>query len=415
MPQRAGRAAGTRPGREPLLAATSTSRSAALPVTDDDQAPETYLAQGLHYVDPVTGAVVPSISPSTTFARDDDYRLVSASHSYARDDNPGFLLVERMLSRLEGGAAALLFSSGMAAAMSVIQTLKPGDHIVAPRVMYWGLRNWLISFCDRWQLDLSLYDSTEPGSLARTVRAGKTQLVWIETPCNPTWDVVDIAEAAQVAHGAGARLAVDSTVPTPVLTRPIDYGADIVMHSATKYLNGHGDLVAGALVTAREDDHWAHIREVRAEGGAILGSFEAWLLQRGMRTLFVRVNKASASALRIAQHFEHHPQLERVLYPGLPSHPGHAIARRQMHGGFGGMLSLRVRGGEEAALAVVKRCRLFIRATSLGGVESLIEHRYSIEGTGSPIPKDLLRVSVGIESADDLIGDLEQALAGIRS
>jgi cystathionine gamma-synthase len=384
-------------------------------VTDDDQAPETYIAQGLHWVDPVTGAVVPSISPSTTFARDDDYRLMSGCHSYARDENPGFPLVERMLSRLEGGAAALLFSSGMAAAMSVIQTLRPGDHIVAPQVMYWGLRAWLISFCDRWKLELSLYDSTVAGSLARTVRAGKTKLVWIETPCNPTWDVVDIAEAALIAHGVGARLAVDSTVPTPVLTRPIEYGADIVMHSATKYLNGHGDVVAGALVTAREDEHWARIREVRAKGGAILGAFEAWLLQRGMRTLFVRVNKASASALRIAQHFEHHPRLERVLYPGLASHPGHAVAQRQMHGGFGGMLSLRVRGGEEAALAVVKRCRLFIRATSLGGVESLIEHRYSIEGEGSPIPRDLLRVSVGIESADDLIDDLEQALSGISS
>jgi cystathionine gamma-synthase len=380
-------------------------------MSDEDLSPETWTAQGLHFVDLVTGAVVPPISPSTTFARDDNYRLVSASHSYARDENPGFEVVEQMLSRLEGGAAALLFSSGMAAAMSVIQTLEPGDRIVAPKVMYWGLRNWLLKFCGRWHLDLSLYDSVAPDDLARTVKARKTRLVWIETPCNPTWDVVDIADAAKIAHDAGARLAVDSTVPTPVLTRPIEHGADIVMHSATKYLNGHGDVVAGALVTARDDEQWARIREVRAEGGAILGSFEAWLLQRGMRTLFVRVSKASASALRIAKHFEKHPQLERVLYPGLPSHPGHGIARRQMQGGFGGMLSLRVRGGEEAALDVAKRCRVFIRATSLGGVESLIEHRYSIEGPSSPIPKDLLRLSIGIESADDLIADLEQALS----
>ena len=382
-------------------------------MNDEDLSPETCTAQGLHFVDSVTGAVVPPISPSTTFARDEHYRLVSASHSYARDENPGFELVEQMLTRLEGGAAALLFSSGMAAAMAVVQTLQPADHIVAPKVMYWGLRNLLGRFCDRWGIGISLYDSTVPGDLARTVKAGKTKLVWIETPCNPTWDVVDIAEAATIAHGAGARLAVDSTVPTPVLTRPIALGADIVMHSATKYLNGHGDVVAGALVTAHEDEPWARIREVRAEGGAILGSFEAWLLQRGMRTLFVRVNKASASALRIAEHFENHPQLESVLYPGLPSHPGHGIARRQMHGGFGGMLSFRVKGGEEAALAVAKRCRVFIRATSLGGVESLIEHRYSIEGPSSPIPKDLLRLSIGIESPDDLIADLEQALSGI--
>jgi cystathionine gamma-synthase len=380
-----------------------------------DTAPETWLAQGLHYVDPVTGAVVPPVSPSTTFARDDEYRLISPSHSYARDENPTFLFVEHMLARLEGGAAALLFSSGMAAAMAVVQTLKPGDHIVAPKVMYWGLRNWLVRFCERWGLTISLYDTAIDGDLERKARAGRTKIVWIETPCNPTWDVVDIAAAAAVAHGVGARLAVDSTVPTPVLTRPLEHGADIVMHSATKYLNGHGDVVAGALVTAEEDSEWQRIREVRAEGGAILGSFEAWLLQRGMRTLFLRVEKASASALQIARHFENHPKLERVLYPGLSSHPGHDVARRQMAGGFGGMLSLRVAGGEQSALAVAKGCRTFIRATSLGGVESLIEHRYSIEGPASPIPKDLLRLSIGIESPDDLIADLEQALAGAAS
>lgn len=379
----------------------------------DASAPETWLAQGLHFVDPVTGAVVPPISPSTTFARDGDYRLVSPSHSYARDENATFPLVERMLARLEGGAAALVFSSGMAAAMAVVQSLEPGDHIAAPKVMYWGLRNWLVKFCNRWGLGISLYDSTLAGDLERTVQAGKTRLVWIETPCNPTWDVVDIAAAAAIAHDIGARLAVDSTVPTPVLTRPLEHGADIVMHSATKYLNGHGDVVAGALVTAREDEHWKRIGEIRAEGGAILGSFEAWLLQRGMRTLFLRVGKASNSALRIARHFEDHPRLERVLYPGLPSHPGHDIARRQMTGGFGGMLSLRVKGGEEAALAVARRCKTFTRATSLGGVESLIEHRYSIEGAASPIPKDLLRLSIGIESTEDLIADLEQALGGV--
>jgi len=375
----------------------------------NERAPETLVAQGSHAVDPVTGAVVPPIIPSTTFARDDDYRLLS-SHSYGRDHNPGFEVVERVLSSLEGGAGSLLFSSGMAAAMSVVQALEPGNHIVAPKVMYWGLRNWLVKFCDRWHLGLTLYDSACAGDLQRVLEPRRTKLVWIETPCNPTWDVVDIAQAAEAAHGAGAILAVDSTVPTPVLTRPIELGADLVMHSATKYLNGHADVVAGALVTAREDRCWERIREVRAEGGAILGSFEAWLLQRGMRTLFLRVNRASESAMRIAQHFEGHPQLEGVLYPGLTSHPGHEIARRQMHGGFGGMLSLLVKGGENAALEVARRCRVFIRATSLGGVESLIEHRYSIEGPLSPIPKNLLRLSIGIESPDDLIADLEQAL-----
>jgi cystathionine gamma-synthase len=371
---------------------------------------ETLVAQGMHYVDPLTGAVVPPLQPSTTFSRDDRYELVSPAHSYARDQNPTFLPAERMLAELEGGVAALLFPSGMAAAMTVMQTLAPGDHIVAPRVMYWGLRNWLLRFAGHWGLAVDLFDPAEPDALPAVVQKGRTRLLWIETPCNPTWDIIDIERAAEIARGCGARLAVDSTVPTPVLSRPLELGADIVMHSATKYLNGHGDVVAGALVTAREDDWWQRIHEARAEGGAIPGSFEAWLLQRGMRTLFVRVGKSSETALQIARHFEGHPQLERVLYPGLEAHPGHAIAARQMHGGFGGMLSLRVKGGAPAALAVARACKLFIRATSLGGVESLIEHRYTIEGPESPIPEDLLRLSIGLETPADLIADLERAL-----
>ena len=375
-----------------------------------DVAPETYTAQGLHYTDPVTGSVVPSIMPSTTFARDENYQLVAQEHSYARDQNPSYQTAERLLTRLEGGEDSLLFASGMAAAGAVIQSLSPGDHVVIPKVMYWGLRNWMVEFCAHWNIELEQYDSADPDHLASTVKAGKTTLVWIETPSNPTWDVIDIEAAAQVAHSAGARIAIDSTVATPVLTRPIEFGADIVMHSATKYLNGHGDVVAGALVTAKKDDFWQRVCNARAEGGAILGSFEAWLLQRGMRTLFLRVRNASRSALIIAKHFENHPKLEAVLYPGLESHPGHAIARKQMQGGFSGMLSLRVKGGEQAALDAIRKCQVFIRATSLGGVESLVEHRYSIEGPRSPIPKDLIRVSVGAELVDDLIADLEQAL-----
>jgi len=375
-----------------------------------DLAPETYTAQGMHRPDPVTGNLIPAVQPSTTFARDASYKLIAERHSYARDENPSFLAAERMLAQLEGGAEALLFASGMSAASTVVQCLKPGDHIVIPKVMYWGLRNWMVDFCTRWGIDLDQYDLSDPDDLASTVKAGQTALIWIETPCNPTWDVIDIETAAEVAHGAGARLAVDSTVATPVLTRPIEFGADIVMHSATKYLNGHGDVVAGTLVTAEKDDFWGEIHKARAEGGAILGSFEAWLLQRGMRTLFLRVGHACQSALAIAQHFENHPGLESVLYPGLESHPGHETAKKQMLGGFGGMLSLIVKGGEKGALGLVKKCQLFVRATSLGGVESLIEHRYSIEGAGSPIPKDLVRLSIGIESVDDLIADLEQAL-----
>lgn len=374
------------------------------------QSPETAAAQALHYLDPTTGAIVPPIQPSTTFARDDHYALINPSRSYGRDDNPGYVLPEKLLAELEGAADARLFASGMAAATAVLQALRPGDHIVAPTIMYWGLRNWLTDYCNHWGLFLDLFDATDLGDLADKVQNGKTRLVWVETPCNPTWDIIDIEGAADIAHECGAMLLVDSTVATPVLTRPIEHGADIVMHSATKYLNGHGDVVAGALLTASLSDFWAGILKVRVHGGAILGSFEAWLLQRGMRTLFLRVQRSSESAQKIAEHFEKHNALHVVLYPGLASHPGHCVAARQMQGGFGGMLSLRVKGGQESALKVANRCRVFIRATSLGGVESLIEHRYSIEGPDSPIPADLLRLSIGIEAVDDLIEDLEQAL-----
>lgn len=374
-------------------------------------APETKAAHALSQVDPATGAITPSIHLSTTYGRDEDYQLIVPEQGYTRDENPGFLIPERLLAELEGGTSALLFSSGMAAAMAVVQSLQPGDHIVAPKVMYWGLRNWLVTFCQTWGLGLDLFDASDPDALATTVRKGETKLVWIETPTNPTWDLIDIAAAAEIAHGIGARLVADSTISTPVLTQPIKYGADLVMHSATKYLNGHSDVVAGAVVTAKDDEFWGRVRDVRVNGGAIPGPFEAWLLQRGMRTMFLRIRQASESAMTIAKHFENHPSLEGVLYPGLANHPGHEIAKRQMQGGFGGMLSLRINGEAEDALAIVLKCNVFTQATSLGGVESLIEHRYSIEGESSPIPKDLIRLSIGIESVDDLIADLEQALA----
>ncbi len=230
-------------------------------------------------------------------------------------------------------------------------------------------------------------------ALAQAVRPGRTKLVWAETPGNPTWEVTDIAAAAGIAHGAGARLAVDSTAATPVLTRPIAHGADIVMHSATKYLNGHADVLAGVLVTARDDEPWRRVRALRHDGGAVLGPFEAWLLLRGMRTLFLRVRACSRSAQTLAEHFERHPKVAHVLYPGLAGHPGHEVAARQMEGGFGGMLSLRVAGGAPAALEVCGRTKVFKRATSLGGVESLIEHRASIEGPDSAVPDDLVRLA----------------------
>ena len=229
------------------------------------------------------------------------------------------------------------------------------------------------------------------------------------------WEITDLAAVCELAHTAGARVAADNTVATPVHTRPFEHGADLVVHSASKYLNGHGDVLAGAVLSARRDPFWERIRSWRRNAGAMPGPFEAWLLQRGMRTLFLRVHRASQTALAIATHFRRHPALSAVLYPGLPDHPGHAIAARQMDGGFGGMLSIRLAGGAGHARAVLGEVRVFMRATSLGGVESLIEHRRSGEGPSSPVPDDLLRISVGIESPADLIADLEAALGKARS
>jgi cystathionine gamma-synthase len=374
----------------------------------------TLAAQALGWIDPQTRAVTPAIHPATTFLRDPDNRYTSG-YGYARDTNPTYDQAEALITDLEGGAAALLFASGMAAATAVFQALAPGDHVLAPQVMYWGLRKWLREWAQAWGVAVDFVAMEDLDTVRAALRPGRTKLIWAETPANPTWVVSDLAGLAELAHGAGARLAVDNTVPTPVLTRPIALGADIVMHSGTKYLNGHSDVVAGVLVTARADGAWQRIAAIRHDGGAILGSFEAWLLLRGMRTLFLRVEAASRGALDLAERLTRHPALSHVLYPGLASHPGHAIAARQMRGGFGAMLSVRVRGGESAAIRAAAKVRLWKRATSLGSVESLIEHRASIEGTGSPVPPDLLRLSVGIEDPDDLYADLAQALSATPS
>jgi len=381
-------------------------------MTDDPATlkPETLTAHGGRRPDAAGGDVAPPLRPSTNFARDENYQQIGGQGGYARADSASYPEVEALLARLEDGAGAMVFASGMAAATVAWLALAPGAHVVLPKVVYWGLRDWLLSFADNWNMSVDLFDQEDPGALARAIQPGKTKLVWIETPCNPTWDVIDIAAAAEAAHGAGALLAVDSTVATPVLTRPIEHGADLVFHSGTKFLNGHGDVLAGVLVTARRDEFWDRLCDKRHRAGGVLGAFEAWLLQRGLRTLYLRVGRASDNALAIARHFEGHPKLAAVLYPGLESHPGHGVAARQMSGGFGGMLSLRVRGGAETALAVAKAVRLIVRATSLGGVESLIEHRASVEGPTSPVPADLLRLSIGIENVGDLIADLEQAL-----
>jgi len=374
----------------------------------DPTQPATAAAQAMGFADAATGAVVPPIHPSTTYERDGDNRLLGG-RLYSRADNPNYDLVEALMTRLEGGKASLVFSSGMSAATAVFLALKPGDHVLVPKVIYWALRNWLVGWATTWGLKIEEVDMTDLAQVEAAARKGETKLVWIETPANPTLVVTDIAAVAAIAHRAGARLAVDSTFATPVHTQPVALGADIVMHSATKYLNGHSDVIAGTLTTAADDDFWARIRTVRVQMGSVLGPFEAWLLLRGLRTLFVRVREQSRAAQLIASHLASHGKIEQVLYPGLPTFAGHRVAAAQMKGGFGGMLSIRVKGGSEGALSTMGRLKVWKRATSLGGVESLVEHRASVEGPQTKTAPDLLRMSVGLEDTGDLIDDLESA------
>jgi Cystathionine beta-lyases/cystathionine gamma-synthases len=378
-------------------------------MSDGGLRPETLAAHALGRVDGATGAIIPPIHPSSTFERDADLGY-SRGRCYSRADNPTYDAAADTVTALESGSGTLLFASGMAAATAAFLALEPGDHVVVPRVMYWALRAWLLGFATRWGLAVEVVDTTDLDAVRAALKPGRTRLVWLESPANPLWSVSDIAAIAELAHGAGARLTVDSTIATPVLTRPLSLGADLVMHSATKYLNGHSDVVAGTLTAAREDEYWTRVKAVQTQNGGILGPFEAWLLQRGLRTLFARVRWQSDSALALAEKLSAHPKVVEVLYPGLPGFPGHDLAKRQMRGGFGGMLSIRVAGGEAAAIATAARVTVWKRATSLGGVESLIEHRASIEGPTSPVPPDLLRLSVGLEAAADLHADLAQAL-----
>ncbi len=371
--------------------------------------PETNAAQALGWIDERTKAVTPPVHPSSTFIRDPDNRY-RTGYSYGRDTNPTYDQAEALLADLEGAEDAMLFASGLAAAAAIFQALKPGDRVITGDVMYWGVKAWFDEFGEPWGLKVDYVPAGDLDALAHAFADGPVQLVWLETPTNPLWSIWDIAAAADLCRRHGAILAVDNTVATPVLTRPLALGADIVMHSATKYLNGHSDIIAGALATREDSAFWQRVREARHISGGILGSFEAWLLLRGMRTLFLRVRESAATALKIARHFDGHPRIEQVLYPGLPHTPGHDVAARQMTGGFGAMLSIRVKGGEAAAVGAAARVRLWKRATSLGGVESLIEHRASVEGPDSPVPTDLLRLSCGIEAVEDLIADLEQAL-----
>lgn len=367
--------------------------------------PETIAAQSVRGVDATTGAVSPPLYLTTTYARDENY-VPKLQENYQRNGSPNLWSLEETIAALEKGQAALAFSSGMAAVMSLCETIPQGAHVVSLKTMYYGVRNWLQELQRKGRITLTL---VEPDGIAAAVTP-KTDLVWIETPVNPTWDVIDIAAAAQAAHKVGAILAVDATALGAVACNPINYGADIVFHSATKYLNGHTDVLAGVLVTREVKARWQEIARLRTAMGNSLPPFECWLLLRGLRTLFVRYNQATANALAIARHFSNHPKVERVLYPGLATQNGHAIAKKQMSGGYGGMMSLLLKTDFAGAKLFCTQLKVIAPATSLGGVESLAEHRKTVEGPSSTLPDNLVRISVGIENVNDLIADIEQAL-----
>lgn len=360
--------------------------------------------------DTASNGLTPPLQPATTFERAGDLSYPSG-RVYRRGDDPSLEPAANLLAALENAPACCLFSSGMAAAMAVLQALDPGDRVLMPDSLYWGVKRFALTHGVRAGLAFEFLPNRDVTAWETRLSKGDIRLIWLETPSNPDWQIQDIARLTGAARSAGAHSVADNTVATPLLTRPLALGADLVLHSATKYLNGHSDVLAGALLPKQAGDPlWQRIFSLHYGGGAVLGSFDAWLLARGMRTLGLRVARSCENALAIARHFAGHPKMADVLYPGLPTHPDHEIAKRQMQGGFSGMVSLRVKGGADAAVAVQGRCELFRRATSLGGVESLIEHRASVEGDASAVPDDLLRLSVGIENIEDLIADLTQAI-----
>ncbi len=368
---------------------------------------ETRAIHGGRTADPGTGALSPPIHLSTTYERAPDGSYPQG-YIYSRTDNPNRKAFEECMSDLEGGRAAAAFSSGMAAITAVFQALSAGDHVIAPRDVYHGTARVLQGVMSRWGLDATFVDMTDLHRLREEIRPS-TKLVYVETPSNPLLKVTDIGEAARIAHEAGALCVCDNTWATPVLQQPLNLGADIVVHSSTKYLGGHEDVTGGVVVAVQDDAFFANIRQVQQDAGAVPSPFDCWLLLRSIRTLPYRIRAHCENAAKVAAFLAKHPRVLEVFYPGLLTHQGYEIARSQM-AMYGGMLSVRVAGGRTAAFEMAARTKLFTRATSLGSCESLIEHRASIEGPQSETPDDLLRISVGLEHPDDLIADLAHAL-----
>jgi cystathionine gamma-synthase len=369
---------------------------------------ETIAVHAGHSPDAATGAVTPPIVMSTTFERAPDLSF-RGGHLYSRYSNPNRSALETCLAQLEGGGAAACFSSGSAATNAVLQSLEPETHVILPEDAYYGTLKLVRDIFGSWGVSFSAVDMTNVANVKKAITDG-TRIVWVETPSNPLVRVVDVAAIARVAKEAGAFVVVDNTWATPVLQRPLELGADLVMHSTTKYLGGHSDVLGGALI-AREETHplFTKARAVQQAGGAVPSPFECWLTLRGIRTLPWRVRAQTDNARRVADFLEAHERIEAVHYPGLKSHPAYEIARRQMSAP-GAMLAFQVRGGRDAAIAFTNRLEVFTRATSLGGTESLIEHRQSVEGPDTRAPENLLRASIGLEHPDDLLEDLDKAL-----
>ncbi|HQW36886.1 MAG TPA: PLP-dependent aspartate aminotransferase family protein [Thermoflexales bacterium] len=368
---------------------------------------ETLAVHTGHEIDPGTRAVSPPIVLSSTFEREPNY--AHDGHIYSRSSNPNRDALEKALAMLEGGQMAAAFASGQAATMSVLHALNPGDHVIMPDELYFASRGLLDAHYARWGLQASYVDTADVSAVRAAIRPN-TKLLWIETPSNPGLRVADIAALAELAHAHGAVCACDNTWATPLFQQPLALGADVVTHSTTKFIGGHSDVLGGCVVSKDAASEMAQrIRGYQQMGGAVPSPFDCWLLLRSIPSMPVRVRAQCASAKKIAGWLMGHPRVEVVRYPGLPTHAQHAIAQKQMSD-FGAMLSFEVKGGAQAALAVAAKARVFIRATSLGGFESLIEHRASVEGPATRTPQGLLRCSIGLEHGDDLIEDLRQAL-----
>ena len=368
---------------------------------------DTLALRATHQIDPTTGAVAPSIHVSTTFARNEANEL-PGPYIYTRTNNPTREALEKALATLDGGAVGMAFSSGQAATMALFQALRPGDHVLLAADAYYGTPALLEEVFHPWGLTYSRIDMSDLDAVQSSIHEN-TRMVWCETPSNPMLTITDLMTVARLAHEAGAICVCDNTWATPVLQRPLDLNCDVVLHSTTKYLSGHSDVLGGALVFKQDNAFTDRVRTIQNLSGAVPSPFDCWLVSRGIKTLGIRVRAQTATAQVVAEFLDGHPAVEKVHYPGLQSHPDHALVSQQMNAP-GAMLSVQIKGGVAEAIQFIGRLKLITRATSLGGVETLIEHRASVEGPNSLTPQNLLRMSVGLEHAEDLIADLAQAL-----